>query len=58
MYIPPFPKAAVASCTAESHKSLRFSAFQTARIPFPPPPAVALIMTGYPISSANLAAVS
>ena len=56
MYIPSFPKAALASCLALSHKSKNSSSFQTALIPLPPPPAVALIITGYPIFFANFLA--
>ena len=47
------PKDAFASCLAESQDSWRSSAFQTALIPFPPPPAVALSITGYPASLAS-----
>ena len=53
MYISSLPKAALDSCLAESHASLSFSGFQTARIPFPPPPAEAFNITGYPVSLAT-----
>ena len=56
MYIPPFPKAASASLTAPLKFFSRSSSFQIARIPLPPPPAVALIITGYPIFSATFLA--
>ena len=58
MYIPSFPKAAPASCLAESHAFFKSSGFQTARIPFPPPPAVAFNITGYSIVLANFSASS
>ena len=53
MYISSFPKAALDSCRAESHASFKSSFFQTARIPFPPPPADAFNITGYPVSLAT-----
>ena len=49
MYIPLLPNEAVASCLALSHAFSRSSLFQTARIPLPPPPAVAFNIIGYPI---------
>ena len=52
-YMASFPKEALASCLAESHESWSSSAFQTALIPLPPPPAVAFNITGYPASLAN-----
>ncbi len=48
-----FPKAALLSCLAESHAFFKSSGFQTARIPFPPPPAEAFNITGYPVSKAT-----
>ena len=53
MYISSFPKAALDSCLAESHASFKFSDFQTALIPLPPPPAEAFSITGYPVSIAS-----
>ena len=40
------PKAAADSCLAPSQALSSSSSFQTARIPLPPPPAVALSITG------------
>ena len=53
MYIPSLPKAAFDSCLALFQASSKFSASQTNRIPFPPPPAVAFSITGYPTSTAS-----
>ena len=50
--MPSFPKAAAASCLAESHADCISSGFHTIRIPFPPPPAVAFKITGYLTNSA------
>ncbi len=58
IYIPSLPKEANASCLALSHKSKNPSSLQTALIPLPPPPAVAFIITGYPIFLAIFLAFS
>ena len=59
MYKPSFLKLAPASILAVSYAFSISPSFHTTRIPLPPPPAVALIITGYPISLANfLAAVT
>ena len=42
----PLPKAALASLEADSKAATKSSAFSTLRIPFPPPPAEALSITG------------
>ena len=52
MYIPSFPKAAADSCLAESQADSNSDSSHTIRMPFPPPPAVALRITGYLISFA------
>ena len=49
MYIPSFPNAALDSCLAEFQCSSISFSLQTILIPLPPPPAVALIITGYTI---------
>ena len=49
IYMSSFPNAAFDSCLAESQASFNSDSFQTARIPFPPPPAVAFSITGYPV---------
>ena len=49
----PFPKLLVASLTARSIWASNSSGLCTIRIPFPPPPALALIIIGNPISEAN-----
>ena len=51
IYIPSSPNAAFASCFALFQASSRSSSFQTNLIPFPPPPAVAFNITGYPTFS-------
>ena len=49
----PSPKAETASLIARSICSSNSASFSTIRIPFPPPPALALISIGYPISAAT-----
>ena len=49
MYISSFPKAALLSALADFQAFSRSSSFQTALIPLPPPPALALSITGYPV---------
>ena len=49
MYKPSFPNAAADSFLAESQAASISSSFQTIRIPLPPPPAVAFMITGYTI---------
>ena len=56
MYKPSFLKLAPASILAVSNAFSISPSFHTTRIPLPPPPAVALIITGYPISFANFLA--
>ena len=56
MYTPPSPKAFFASSDAVKNAFSNSSGPFTSRIPFPPPPARALIKTGYPILFASLAA--
>ena len=51
-------KLAAASIFASLNAFSISDSFQTTRIPFPPPPAVALMMTGYTISLANFFAAS
>ena len=46
MYMPSLPNAAAASWRAESQALASSSSAQMARMPLPPPPAVAFIMTG------------
>ncbi len=54
----PSPNAEVASLTARSICSWRLASSFTIRIPFPPPPALAFIKIGYPISLATCFALS
>ena len=54
MYIASFANEARDSALALSHALDRSSSFQIALIPFPPPPAEAFNITGYPIFFANL----
>ena len=56
MYTPPSPKAFFASSDAVKNAFSNSSGPFTSRIPYPPPPARALIKTGYPILFASLAA--
>ena len=58
MYTDPLPKAASASFWASENSCANCSAFHAMRMPFPPPPAVALMMTGKPIPSATCSASS
>ena len=51
--MPSFLNAANASALAVSYAFSNSDSSQTIRIPFPPPPAVALRITGYPISFAK-----
>ena len=51
IYIPSLPNAALASIHALSQDSLRVDSSHTSRMPLPPPPAVALSITGYPTTS-------
>ena len=46
MYMAPLPKAAKASCEADSKAGTNSSADSTFRIPLPPPPAEAFSITG------------
>ena len=48
-----FANAALDSCLAEFQASSKSSSFQTARIPFPPPPALAFNITGKPTLLTN-----
>jgi hypothetical protein len=57
-YTEPFPNAASASFWASPKLWVNCSGSCAIRMPFPPPPAVALMMTGKPISSANARASS
>ena len=52
------PNAALASCFALDQFFLKSFRLNTALIPFPPPPAEAFIMTGNPILTAILKAIS
>ena len=52
------PKELKASALLKRNPSLTSSSLNATRIPLPPPPADALIMTGYPTSFANTAAWS
>mmetsp|Transcript_7457 Transcript_7457/g.11041 ORF Transcript_7457/g.11041 Transcript_7457/m.11041 type:complete len:240 (-) Transcript_7457:22-741(-) len=54
----PLEKLRIASDWANLNPDSSSSALYATRIPFPPPPAEALIITGYPIMSASLSAVS
>ena len=58
MYIVASPKFAFASLEAICRFSSNSSNRRTIRIPFPPPPLAALIITGNPQSSATLQAIS
>ena len=58
MYIVSSPNALADSLCAILNWNSNSSADFATRIPFPPPPEDALIMTGYPISSASLIPVS
>ena len=58
MYIPSLPKAAAASILASSHNLWNSDSSRMIRIPRPPPPAVALMITGYLIVLANSIASS
>jgi len=58
MYKPSFLNDAPASIFAALYAFSTSSSAQTTRIPLPPPPAVALIITGYPIFFANTLAAS
>ena len=57
-YTAPLLNAASASFWARPKSCGNCSASWAMRIPFPPPPAVALMMTGNPIVSANASASS
>ena len=57
-YTAPLPNAARASFCARPKSWGNCSASCAIRMPFPPPPAVALMMTGKPIVSANASASS
>ena len=50
----PSPNAANASDDADSKKGIKSSRLRTTRIPLPPPPMAALMITGSPISSTKL----
>ena len=50
------PKLEAASLTAARNPSLTSFSLKATRMPFPPPPAEAFIMTGNPISAATLTA--
>ena len=58
MYISSLPNAAEASCFALDQFFLKSVLFQTALIPFPPPPAEAFTITGKPILDAIFKASS
>ncbi len=58
MYTESLPKAAAASLRAIANWRTRSSASSATRIPFPPPPAAALISMGKPISVALASASS
>ena len=58
MKILPSPKLEIASLVARMKPSWHSFSFHAMRIPFPPPPAVALSIIGYPISFAIFTASS
>jgi hypothetical protein len=57
-YTSPLPNADSASLRASWNERAKSSASLATRIPFPPPPAAALMMTGKPIWRANSSASS
>ena len=57
-YISPLPKQASDSLRASSNRGMSCSGSYTRRIPRPPPPAEALMSTGYPMESARALACS
>ena len=57
IYTAPLPNAASASLRALLYSFLKVTELCAVRMPLPPPPATALIMTGKPIFSATFRAV-